>query len=186
MTTDFDNPVRWAVDGAEARVRITDRMMQRLPALTRRLGERLVNDPAGSRLRRVMLTRGATVGWAAYDKSNWDYIGNLYAPDAVVTYFDGIFPDGPFVAHGWPEIRQSLEESAEVLRISDQRVTEIVDYGGRFFGAAMTGAFVFDGSGIAMERPIFNAYRVGEGVVTHQWAALDEASVRNALRQLSR
>jgi hypothetical protein len=179
---DFENPVRWSVDADDAKSRITDRMAQKFPALARRLWERALMAPAGSRLRRLILTRGATISFAAFDRRDWDYLESIYA-HATVTYLAGVMPDGSITARGWPEIRRLLmEDTAEIWANSEQRVTEIIDYGGRFFAFVVPGEFRFEASGIELERSQFCGYTFDQGVVTNQWVAVDQETMVAALR----
>jgi hypothetical protein len=180
----FADAVRWPIDAEQIRLRLSDRLAQRLPALQRRLAPRLIADPAGSRLRRWLFTRSVTAGWAAFDGQDWDYLERIYEPGVEMTMTADMFIDteGTFV--GWPATRALLERAWDGFNSSDQRPTEIIDPGGRHFIARVDARATGEYSGIEFQREMVNLYEFGDsGLVARQWTGNDPAGVAALLAE---
>ena len=186
MELTLADAVRWPIDPEEVRLRLSDRAITQLPAVTRRLWRTIAEQPAGSRLRRWLLTRVFTSGWAAIDDKDWDYVGAFYDPNVVVELSgEGIVFDWG-TTHGWDETRRRLEQTYEVL-FSDQRPFEALDFGGPFCAVRIVAKLTGESSGIAMSREITIVYEIGrEGRVVRQISSSDPDELEAWLRASAR
>ncbi len=128
----FAEAPRWAIDAAAIRLRLTDRVVARTPALQRRLGPRLLTEPAGSTLRRRLLTRALTAGWAATEQRNYAVLESLYSPDFEGYFSPEVNVDFPEHVSGWPAFQRLLDGVFEAWVAADYTLVEIIDPGGPF------------------------------------------------------
>ena len=170
----FDGAVSWPIDAAAVRLRLSDRLMQRLPALTRRVAPRVLAESPGSRGRRWIFTRALAAGWGAFDRRDWAYIERMYEPDGLMLTADDVFIDLPPRADGWMEVRHYQETLLEGFRESDARPVEIIDPGGRYIAARVEASFEGAYTGLKVRRALVTLYELSdEGLVARQWVAND-------------
>jgi ketosteroid isomerase-like protein len=169
----FGDAVRWPIDADEVRQRVTDRFVQRLDLIRRRVAPRMLAQPAGSPLRRALVTRGSAASWAAFDNRDWDFMERAYAPDVIFTITgDELAFDLPPEAHGWQECRRVIEDLYEGFADLDQRLVEVIDLGGAHFINRIEGRLTGTYSGLDVERDFATLYELtGEGRVGRQWIA---------------
>jgi hypothetical protein len=160
--------VTWPIDDAAIRLRISDKLAARLPALTRHVSRRLVGQPAGARQRRWLLTRLVAAGYAAQDRADWAYIERFFAPDVVARFGEGIPFDVERLTTGWEGWRASLERIFDTS-LFQSRPHTVVDFGGQLFGACVEMRMMGQASGIAATEDLFSIYESRDGVVVRQW-----------------
>jgi hypothetical protein len=161
MTPTLAVAVRWPIDPDEFRVRLSDRAIARLPTVTRQLWGRIVEQPAGSRLRRWIVTRILTSGWAAIDQKDWDYLEAFYDPNVTVIAGEGMVFDWG-TAQGWAETRMRLEQTYDAM-LSDSRPVEALDFGERFVGVRVNATLTGESSGITLSREMTIVYEIADG-----------------------
>jgi hypothetical protein len=143
-------------------VRMSDRAVARLPAVAARLWRTVTEQPPGSRLRRWLLTRILTAGWAAFDAEDWDFLGQFYDPDVVATISgEGMIFDWG-TTHGWAETQARLEETYDAMW-GETRPFEVIDLGGRFAGNRLIATLTGESSGISTSRELTVIYEIGAG-----------------------
>jgi hypothetical protein len=166
--------VRWPIDADAVRMRLSDKLAARLPALGERLAPRLLAEPAGSRRRRWVLTRGLTAGFAATDRGDWDYLKRIYEPDVSLRIGPDVAPDAPELAESFSALRSALEQFYEITANADSRPVEIIDLGGPHFVGRIQFTSKGAYSGLAMNRQMFNLYELSaRGRASRQWLCLD-------------
>ena len=185
MTPTLAEAVRWPIDADVFRVRLSDRAIARLPAVTRRIWQTALMQPAGSRMRRWLLNRIFTSGWAAIDQKDWEFVENFYDPDVVVSVTgEGLMFDWG-TTHGWAETQARLEQTYEVL-LSDQKPFEAIDFGGRLIGVRVEAKLTGEASGIATKRELTIVYEIGdEGRVVRQLSSTDDDEIEAWLTEQS-
>jgi hypothetical protein len=170
--------VRTPVDAAAVRRRMSDRMVQRVPAVATRLARRVLADEPGGRLRTQVLVRSLTAAWAAWDRDDWDYLARLNEPDIVMTVGEGIWPDYPPRVDGWDALRQLMEQSQEGFRLNEAWPIEIIDVGGPHVIATVRSRIEGEYSGLELTRDISIGYEISpRGRVARQCVAEDLADV---------
>ena len=176
MAPTLADAVRWPLDADEIRLRLTDRTVARLPAVTRRVWRTAREQPAGSRLRRWLLNRVLTSGWAALDRKDWDLLEAFYDPDVVVVTGEGIPLDWG-TTHGWAETRTRFDQFYEVA-FSNWRPSEALDLGGPFVAVRVDGTVTGLSTGIALSQKLTYVYEIGnEGRVVRQWGSSNPGEI---------
>src|SRR5688572_33207525 len=104
--------VRWPVEPLErSRRGLDERLALLAPKLRQRLARRAMDEPAGSELRRKLLTRGVRISAAANNRSDYDSMLVSYhpdvelippAPDETAMGFDPVY-------HGHDGVRRFLD-----------------------------------------------------------------------------
>jgi hypothetical protein len=166
---DFENAVRWPVDAAELRLRMTDRFVARLPTVMGRIGDRVSELPAGSRQRRWLLTRSLAAGWAATSQADWDYLERIYDAGVVTRIGHGVPIDFPQRMTAWRETKAMLEEFHQVIREVDFRPVEALDPGGPFLGCRIEVHMRGRASGITVSQGTVCIYELKAGRIMRQW-----------------
>jgi hypothetical protein len=170
----FADAVRWPVDAHEVRLRLGDKLAARLPVIARRVAPRLLAEPAGSRGRRWLLTRGLTAGFAAADGGDWDYLERIYEPGISLTMHPEVAPDLPARSEGFAAFRSVLESIYEIMANADSNPVEIIDLGGAHFVARNQWASEGVYSGLEMNRRMVQLYEMTEnGRIGLQWTCVD-------------
>jgi hypothetical protein len=177
MGEPFAEAVRWPIDAEQIRLRMSDRLVARLPGLTRRLAPRFLAEPAGSRARRWIVERALLAGFAAFDADDWDYLRRVYEPDVVYRPADDVLPDLPSRAEGFEAVRAMIDAVRDVVHALDTRPVEIVDLGGPHFAALVEHGAAGASSGISVTGRFVYLYEMSEaGRVARQWFATDPAN----------
>jgi hypothetical protein len=161
MPRTLADAVRWPLDADEFRLRLSDRAVARLPAVATRLWRTAIEQPPGSRLRRWLVTRVLTAGWAAYDAKDWDFLGQFYAPDVVATVSGDVLFDWG-TTRGWAETQARLEQTYDAV-VGETRPFEVIDPGGPFAAVRLDTEFTGQASGISLKREITVIYEIGAG-----------------------
>jgi hypothetical protein len=174
---DFARAVRWPIDAADVRLRMSDRMVSRLPVIARRAGDRVATMPAGSRTRRWIFTRLVTAGFAASGAEDWSYLKRLYAEDVVLRNGGGVPLDFPSRLVGWDQLQTMLTDFRDAVRGVEFRPVELLDAGGPFLGARVHIQMSGRASGAEVSQDIFSLYEFVGGRATKQWqgGTLDQA-----------
>ena len=162
--------VVYPIDGEGLRLRMSDRFVARLPGLFQRLSNRLMEEPPGSPRRRWMISRALSVGFAALDKRDWDYLQRLYSPDIVLMFGEGIPLDVAPHIEGWPRMRAELADVFEFM-ISNYIPSELIDLGGPFCAARVAMTMKSPSSGAEAGADNWNLYEFRAGVVVRQWSS---------------
>jgi ketosteroid isomerase-like protein len=177
MPEPFADAVRWPIDADGSRLRVSDRLVSRMPALQQRLAPRLLADPAGSRTRRWVLTRAVTAGFAATDRGDWAYLERIYEPDVVLRVAPETAPDLPATAEGFDAVRAVIETIYEIMATADTRPLEIIDLGGSHFVALNQVQGEGSYSGLEMNRAVVNVYEIStRGKAARQWSCVELAT----------
>lgn len=176
VVTSFDEAVSWEIDPEDARLRMTDRVVVRLPELVRRVWRRMESEPAGSPLRRKFASRVLRAGWAATDRRDWKYVARLYDPNVEV-HWGNSFIDVPDYMRGWAALQKALESVYEAFETTEQSPREAIDFGGPFFAARLGTDLTGQGSGISLQEESFALYEVGDGVCVRQWYSPEQEEI---------
>lgn len=128
--------VRWEVEPLErSRRGLDERLALLAPGLRRRMARRAMDQPAGSELRRRLLTRGVRLSAAANNRGDYDSMLVSYhpdvelippAPDESAMGFDPVY-------HGHTGVRRFLEAWKSGFGAHRYEMREIADAGGRHF-----------------------------------------------------
>jgi hypothetical protein len=177
----FAGAPRWTIDHADARLRTTDRMISRLPAIARRVSTRALAEPPASRLRHWLLTRTTLAGWAALDDGDLDYLARIYSPDVELTVLIDLF-DLSGTHRGWPAMERFFTGGLFALGM-ETKIREVIDLGGPFFAVAVSQTVTGRTSGIPSQVESVNLYEIGGGVCVRQWMVTDEAEGERVLAQ---
>jgi hypothetical protein len=172
--------VRWPIDRAAVRLRMSDRVVSHLPGIMQRTWEWVEGERAGSRMRRWLLTRALTAGWGALDRLDFEYLGRYYDPEVTLVYGKGMPMDVAPLVHGWTDVCRELERMYEVW-IGDQQPLEVIDVGGAFMAARVELSLTGTASGIEMKRDTVILYEISRGKVLRQWNSTDDAEIEEWL-----
>lgn len=170
----FADAVRWPIDADAVRLRLSDKLIARLPAITQRLAPRLLADPAGSRARRWALNRAVIAGFAAADSLDWDYLERIYEPDVRLRMTPEIGPDLPALSQGFAALRSVLESIYEIMDNADSGPVEIIDPGGPHFVVRLQWTSKGVYSGLPMDRQMLNLYELtATAKIGLQWTCME-------------
>jgi ketosteroid isomerase-like protein len=160
--------VRWEVEPLRRDRRgFDERMLMRAPRLAMRLNRRISRLPAGSRLRRAVLTRAVRVGYAANNRLDYDALFALFHPQAVFRAIGLEIPlDLPGEVHGVESMRAFLNAQREGFDKLRYEPLEIADPGGDRFGARLR--FVALARGIEVEQEAGTTWTIKDGWVVAQ------------------
>ena len=175
-----------SLPGARAGQRrsLDERFFVRFPAAYRVLAACLMQLPPGSRLRRLMLTRNSRRALAAVNRRDFDVL--FLALDPGIEYYpagDQRALDMDSVSHGhdgyeevWRKMIDAFEdfhaEPEEVLDLGDQLLATI-QYKGHG-----------SGSGVPVNIPLFQLFRVRRGLVAWQKDFSDRSEALEAAARL--
>ena len=128
--------VRWEVEPLErSRRGLDERLALLAPGLRQRMARRAMDEPAGSELRRKLLTRGVRLSAAANNRRDYDSMLVSYHPDVE------LIPPAPDesamgfepVYHGHDGVRRFLDAWKSGFGDHHYEMREIADAGGRHF-----------------------------------------------------
>jgi hypothetical protein len=182
VATTFEEAVSWEIDPADSRMRVTDRLAARLPELLRRVWHRAEAEPAGSRLRRKLLSRGQQAGWAAIDRRDWEYLRRIYDPDVELRWGEGKFIDVGEYDRGWPSVQKTLESVYEAFDTT-QAPREIIDFGGPFHAVRVGTDVTGPSSGIKLYQELILLYEINAGLCVRQWSSSDREEIQGWLTE---
>jgi ketosteroid isomerase-like protein len=155
-------------DQASQRRTLDERFFVRFPAAYRLLAGRVMRLPPGSRLRRLVLTRVSERGAAAVNRRDFEVLFLALDPDIEYHAAGDQLPPGmDAVTHGhdgyqgvWRQLIDSFEdfhaEPEELLDLGDQLLAT-TQYGGHG-----------SGSGVPVNVPLFQLFRLRRGLVVWQ------------------
>ena len=177
-----DKTARWAVEPLHrARRGVDERLLLALPWLGRLVVSAAVRAPAGSRLRRAVLTYAIRVGVAANNRRDYGAMSAFFAPDLELY----MYPDDPesrgvdldAVYYG-PEGYVNTTEVFKAM-FSDHRwdLRELIDPGGDRFGARAEQLGRGGGSGAEVRRTQFTVLQFERGLLRRQWVLGSEAAM---------
>lgn len=177
----FTGAPRWPIDQNDVRLRMSDRLVSRLPSIGRKVGDRLVAEPRGSRLRRWLLTRLFLAGWAASDQSDLDYLGRLYTPDAQLNILVDLM-DLSGTHSGWPAMERFFRNTWSVFGTQTE-IQEVIDLGGPFVALSTKLSLTGQTSGITVDQGYIFIYELDDGRCARQWAVANGADGERVLTQ---
>jgi hypothetical protein len=177
-----DEVERWAVKPLHrARRGVDERLRLALPWLTRGLLSMTVRAPAGSRLRRAVLTHSLRTAVAATNRGDYTAISAFCASDFELY----VWPDEPesrpagadAVYYGPEGYLKALEIWIEPFSEHRWDLHEFVDPGGDRIGARAEMVGRGAGSGAEVRLAQFHVFQFERGLLRRQWALASEAAM---------
>ena len=174
-----DEIKRWAVEPLHrARRGVDERLQLALPWLGREVVSAALRAPAGSRLRRAVLTYGIRVAVAANNRRDYAAMTAVFAPD-IELY---LWPDEPESRPaGLDAVHYGPEGYVKSLGVwkaefSEHRwdLREVVDPGGDRFGARTEVVGRGAGSGVEVRLTQFQVWQFERGLLRRQWVLASE------------
>lgn len=160
--------VRWQVEPLRRDRRgLDERLLMRAPGIARSATRRLARLPAGSRLRRAVISRTVRVGYAANNRLDYDALFLLFHPETVFRAIGLQTPlDLPGEVHGVDQMRVFLDSQRAGFDEFRYEPLEIADPGGFRFGARLQ--FVGIARGLEVKREVGTTWTLEEGWVMRQ------------------
>jgi hypothetical protein len=159
---------------------LDERLFVRFPFLYRLIADRVMRLPLGSRLRRLVLVRVSTRATAAVNRRDFDVL--FLALDPGVEYHPGgdqVAPDLDAVAHGYggyEEVWRRLIDSFEDFHVEPE---EVLDLGDQLLATTHYRGHG-SGSGVPVELPLFQLFRLRRGLVVWQTDFSDRSEALEA------
>ena len=159
---------------------LDERLFVRFPALYRLLGDALMRLPPRSRLRRLMLTRRVGQAYAAANRRDFDSVlvgwdpGSEYRPSP-----DLIAPDQETVFYGrdgYLQLWRYWSDAFEDIRWDPEEILDLAD---RFLVTTQQRGHG-SGSGVAVNKPVFQLFTLRRGLVVRQEDFADRAEALEA------
>jgi hypothetical protein len=180
--------VRWAVEPLErSRRGLDERLVILAPWLRRRLFVRAMREPAGSDLRRRLLTRGVRVAIAANNRGDYDSMLVAYHPDVELIPPEagdsaiGLEP----VYRGHDGVRRFFETWKSGFGEHRYDVREVADAGGGHFAIRFGLAGTIGDSSTEVVSELGNVNSVENGLLVRQQNFRTWQDTLDALRRTS-
>ena len=166
--------VRWdAKPSGRTRRTLLERLVMAAPPLGRVLLSRVTRLPAGTRLRRWVLTRFVCDGLAANNRSDYNALRSLLHPELELRV-SADDPGGLGVdlqpLYTGPD---GYVEASEVWKSSFSDfhwdIREVLDPGGKRFAALTQMVGRGAGSGVEVSMPLYNLWEIEDGMLRRQW-----------------
>lgn len=163
--------VRWPVETLERPRRgVDERLALAAPGLRRRLIRRAMKDPAGSELRRKLLTRGVRLAVAANNRRDYDSMLVGYHPDVE------LIPPAPDesamgfepVYRGHDGVRRFLDTWKSGFGEHRYETREVADAGGAHFALRFGLAATFAGSRTEVKSELGSVNSFEDGLLIRQ------------------
>ena len=177
-----DEIKRWAVKPLHRTRRgVEERLLLALPWLGRIVVSAAVRAPAGSRLRRAVVTRLVRIGLAGASRGDYGPLSAFVAPDIELF----LFPDEPEsrpggfdAAYYGPEgYFKALEIWKEPFSEHRWDLREFVDRSGNRIGARTELVGRGAGSGVEVRLAVFYVWQLERGLLRRQWALASEEAM---------
>jgi SnoaL-like domain len=164
-------------ESAGRRRSLDERLFVRFPALYRVLSDALMRLQPRSRLRRLMLARRVGQAYAAANRRDFDSV--LMGWDAASEYrpsADLMAPDQEAVFYGHGGYRQLWRYWSDAFEDIRWEPEEVLDLGETFLVTTQQSGHG-SGSGVAVNKPVFQLFTLRRGLVVRQedFAARDQA-----------
>lgn len=181
-----DEIKRWAVEPLyRARRGVDERLLVALPCLGRRLVAAIVRAPAGSRLRRAVLTYSIRTAIAATNRGDYAAISVLGAPDLELY----VWPDKPesrpagldAVYYGPGGYVKALDSWKAPFSEFRYDLRELVDPGGDRIAARVEMVGRGGGSGVEVRMAHFNVWQFERGQLRRNWTFASEEAMLSVL-----
>ena len=178
----MDVIARWEIEPLHrARRGVDERLVLALPWLGRGLVSATVRSPAGSRLRRAVLTYSIRTAVAANNRGDYPAMSALFAPDIELH----LYPDEPDsrasdldAVHCGPEgVLKMLEIWKAPFSEHRWDLRELVDPGGDRFGARTEVVGRGAGSGVEVRLAQFLALQFERGLLRREWVLASEPAM---------
>ena len=174
-----DGIKRWAVEPLHrGRRGVDERLLLALPWLGRLVASAAVRVPAGSRLRRAVITYSLTTAIAATNRGDYWAISAFCAPDFELCLWPNepeARPAGLDPAHYGPEgYAKAVEIWTAVFSEHRWDLREFVDPGGNLIGARTEMVGRGAGSGVEVRLTHFNVWQFERGLLRRQWIFASE------------
>jgi ketosteroid isomerase-like protein len=159
---------------------LDERLFVRFPALFRLLAGAFMRLPPRSRLRRSMVTRRVWQAYAAANRRDFDAVlvgwdrGSEYLPSG-----DLMPPDLEAVFHGHDGYLQLWRYWLDAFEDIRWDPEEMLDFGDRFLVTAQQRGHG-SGSGVAVSEPVFQLFKLRQGLVVRQEDFLDRSKALEA------
>jgi hypothetical protein len=175
--------VSWKVEPIERARGLDERLLIAAPRLLR-LVAYCLRRPAGSRLRRVVITRLLQVGLAANNRGDYKALSTGLHPN-VELHFDveGAPPGFEGVHRGRDAYIYALIAWKESFGENRWEPREIFDPGGARFGYRNELVARGTGSGVELRRQEFYACELEDGLLRRQWFAATQDGMLRLLGQ---
>jgi hypothetical protein len=108
-----------------------DRLFVLAPSLSRLAIRLVLHLRIDSRLRRTLLTASLRLGWAAFNRLDWEPMFVRYAPDAEFIAAPGLQSLGVSDMPRQDAARRTLSETAEVFQVWQLMRCGFIDLGNR-------------------------------------------------------
>jgi hypothetical protein len=175
--------VRWKVEPIErSRRGLDERLLIAAPRLLR-LVAYCLRRPAGSRLRRVVITRLLQVGLAANNRGDYKAMSTGFHPDVELDLREGAVPGFEEVQRGRDAYIHALLVWKESFGENRWELREIFDPGGARFGYRNEVVARGTGSGVELRRQEFYVLELEEGLLRRQWFATNQDAMLRLLGQ---
>jgi hypothetical protein len=147
---------------------LDERFFVRFPAAYRVLAARLMKLPPGSRLRRLMLIRISRRGLAAVNRRDFEVL--FLAIDPGIEYYpagDQRVPGMNPVTHGHDGYEEVWREMIDAFEDFHAEPEEVLDLGDQLLGTIQYKGHG-SGSGVPVNVPLFQLFRLHRGLVVWQ------------------
>lgn len=147
----------------------------RIPGLARMAFARVMSLPAGSRLRRSLITRTITTGIAANNRGDYEAMSVAFHPQIVLRATEETRPPGLDLEHvgrdAYVALLQSWKEPFTDFRFETR---EIYDGGGARAGARLDAVGRGQLGGPEVRQIYFHAWEIESGYLRRQWVVATE------------
>jgi hypothetical protein len=166
--------------GSRRRRSLDERLFVRFPALYRLIGDALMRLPPQSRLRRLMLTRRVVQAYAAANRRDfeavlvgWDPESEYRpSPDLIALDQEKVF----YGRDGYLQLWRYWSDAFEDIRWDPE---EILDLASKFLVTTQQRGHG-SGSGVAVNKPVFQLFTLRRGLVVRQEDFADRAKALEA------
>jgi hypothetical protein len=173
--------VCWKVEPIErSRRGLDERLLIVAPRLLR-LGAFCLRRPAGSRLRRVVITHLLQVGLAANNRGDYKALSIGLHPDVELDLAEGAAPELEGVHRGRDAFIQAVLAWKGSFGENRWEPREIFDPGGARFGFRSDVVARGTGSGVELRRQELYVCELEDGLLRRQWFATNQDAMLRLL-----
>ncbi len=178
-------PVRWRIETLDRdRRTLDDRLALLVPGVYRRLSVRVLRLPAGSRVRKALLSRALQGGNAAGNRGDYDRQFLLYAPDVEI-HIDARWwaVDVDPIYRGVGGGQRMLTVLMEAFPKLRWELREVIDPGGARFACRLDFVGVGRGSEVETRQEQWHAFLTERGLVVRHHVVSTEEEALAALAE---
>jgi hypothetical protein len=159
---------------------LDEHLFVRFPALYRLLADRLMRLPPRSRLRRLLVVRICMRVAAAVNRRDFDVL--FLALDPGIEYHPGgdqVAPDLDVVSHGHEGYEKVWRQMIDSFEDFHAEPEEVLDLGNQLLATTQYGGHG-SGSGVPVNVPLFQLFRLRRGLVVWQQDFSDRSEALEA------